>query len=336
MIKKQTDRMGENEVSIRGRILREIIAHFHSDQMTEQDIMGGGIRKRLEEAPWKSPEGYEVLPVSMENFEMELLQSEEDKGELVVLQLHGGGYVGKLRNSHRATAVLYSRAGKGCNVLTIDYRVAPEHPYPAALEDGLAAYYWLLEQGYTGDKILLGGDSAGGGLAMAMTMYLRDHGQELPKGIVAMSPWTDLTASGTSYDDNFEIDPLFGKTRESLIYNNAYPGEEDPENPYISPMFGSFEDFPPMLVQVGTLEMLLSDSITVVKKARQAGVKVRFGRYEGMFHVFQRAMLLLPESRKAWIEVERFIEKINEPVTDQNTKRALPAKDGAIASPRPE
>lgn len=305
-------RMGENEISVRGRILREIIAHFHSDQVTEEDIKGGGIRKKLEEAPWKPPEGYTVSAVSMEYFEMELLVPENDKKEQVVLQLHGGGYVGKLRNSHRATAVLYSKAGKDCSVLTIDYRVAPENPYPAALKDGLAAYKWLLEQGYRGEQIIIGGDSAGGGLAMAITMYLRDHGMELPKGIVAMSPWTDLTASGTSYDDNYEIDPLFGKTRESLIYNNAYPGEENPENPYISPLFGSFEKFPPMLVQVGTYEMLLSDSVSVVKKARQAGVKVRFSQYEGMFHVFQRAMLLLPESRRAWVEVEKFIEKISE------------------------
>ena len=197
-------------------------------------------------------------------------------------------------------------------MLTSDYRVAPENPYPAALEDAVAAYNWLLQQGYRGNQIVIGGDSAGGGLAMAMTMYLRDHNMDMPKGIVAMSPWTDLTASGSSYGDNFEIDPLFGKTKESLIYNNAYPGEENPENPYISPLFGNFEKFPPMLIQVGTYEMLLSDSISVAKKARQAGVRVRLSKYPGMFHVFQRAMLLLPESRKAWIEVERFLEKISE------------------------
>lgn len=310
LIRKQKEKKMENEISIRGRMVRELIAHFHSDMLTEDDIKGGGIRKKLEEAPWKCPEGYEVFPVSMEQFEMELLKPEEDKKELVILQLHGGGYVGRLRNSHRATAVLYSKAGKNCSVLTVDYRVAPEHPYPAALEDGLAAYNWLLEQGYKGSQIVIGGDSAGGGLAMAITMYIRDHNKEMPAGIVAMSPWTDLTASGASYQDNFEIDPVFGKTKESLIYNNAYPGEENPENPYISPAFGSFESFPPMLVQVGTHEMLFSDSVSVVEKAKQVGVKVRFSPYEGMFHVFQRAMLLLPESRKAWIEVERFLEKI--------------------------
>lgn len=302
----------ENEVSVRGRILREIIAHFHSDQMTEEDIKGGGIRKKLEEAQWKCPEGYTLTPIEMEQFQMELLTPETDKKELVILQLHGGGYIGKLRNSHRATAVLYSKAGEDCSVLTIDYRVSPENPYPAALEDAVSAYGWLLEKGYLGSQIVIGGDSAGGGLAMAMTMYLRDHNMPMPKGIVAMSPWTDLTASGSSYEDNFEMDPLFGKTKESLIYNNAYPGEENPQNPYISPMFGSFEKFPPMLIQVGTLEMLLSDSVSVAKKARQAGIKVRFSKYPGMFHVFQRAMLLLPESRKAWIEVERFIEKISD------------------------
>lgn len=302
----------ENEISIRGRILRELIVHFHSDQLTAEDMKGGGIRKRLEEAPWRCPEGYVLTAVDMEVFSMELLTPVGEKKELVILQLHGGGYVGKLRNSHRATAVLYSKAGKDCSVLTIDYRVAPENPFPAALEDALSAYCWLLEQGYTGSQIVIGGDSAGGGLAMAMTMYLRDHKMPMPKGIVAMSPWTDLTASGDSYQDNFQIDPLFGKTKNSLIYNNAYPGEQDPRQPYISPLFGSFQRFPPMLIQVGTCEMLLSDSVQAAEKAKKEGCRVRLSQYPGMFHVFQRAMLLLPESQKAWIEVERFLEKISD------------------------
>ena len=114
------------------------------------------------------------------------------------------------------------------------------------------------------------GDSAGGGLAFALTMYLRDHQMPLPCGIVAMSPWTDLTASGESYESNFEKDAMFGKTKESIIYINDYSGEEEKTNPYISPAFGDFRHFPPVLIQVGSNEMLLSDALTVAEKLKEA------------------------------------------------------------------
>jgi acetyl esterase/lipase len=121
----------------------------------------------------------------------------------------------------------------------------------------------------------------------------------IPGGIVAMSPWTDLTASGESYETNYEKDVLFGNTRESMIYQNDYPGDHDRMDPYISPLFGDFREFPPMLIQVGSHEMLLSDSTAVAAKARQQGIKVRLSIYEGMFHVFQMAYLNIPESKRA-------------------------------------
>ena len=151
-----------------------------------------------------------------------------------------------------------------------------------------------------------------GGLALALCMYLKDHGKALPCGLIAMSPWTDLTASGESYDTNYERDPLFGNTRDSLIYNKDYVGDADETNPYISPLFGDFTGFPPMLIQVGSYEMLLSDSTSVAEKAKKQGVKVRLSIYEGMFHVFQMAMLMMPESKRAWAEVGKFIEMISE------------------------
>ena len=132
----------------------------------------------------------------------------------------------------------------------------------------------------------------------------------MPGGIVAMSPWTDLTASGESYETNYEKDPLFGNTRESLIYVNDYAGDYDKMDCYISPLFGDFRGFPPMLIQVGSLEMLLSDSVSVAAKAREQGIRVRLSIYEGMFHVFQMAYLNIPESKKAWAEVGKFIDVI--------------------------
>ena len=132
----------------------------------------------------------------------------------------------------------------------------------------------------------------------------------MPGGIIAMSPWTDLTASGESYTTNYEKDVLFGNTKESMIYVNDYPGEHDKMDCYISPLFGSFRDFPPMLIQVGSAEMLLSDSVSVAAKAREQGVKVRLSVYEEMFHVFQMAYLNIPESKKAWAEVGVFFDTL--------------------------
>lgn len=301
--------MTENMASIQGRIVREMLAHLTSGRVIGKKIKNGELRRRLVEPEWKVPDCFTMTHISMENFTMKLLASNEDPdmGKMI-LQLHGGGYMGAVRNAYYVFAGLYNEVSHGYSVLTPDYRVAPENPYPAALEDALAAYQWLLDKGFFGEQIILAGDSAGGGLAMALCMYLRDHRMPMPDGIIAMSPWTDLTASGESYDTNYEKDPLFGNTRESIIYENDYPGDHDKMDPYISPLFGDFRGFPPMLIQAGSIEMLLSDSVSAAAKAREQGVRVRLSVYEGMFHVFQMAYKGIPESRRAWAEVGKFIE----------------------------
>ena len=145
---------------------------------------------------------------------------------------------------------------------------------------------------------------------MALCHTLKSMWRRPPAGIIAMSPWADLTASGPSYKENYEIDPVFGNDRSELIFNNPYIGDADPCDPRISPMYGDFTGFPPMLIQTGTDEMLLSDSETVAAKARSAGVKVRYTKYPGMFHVFQMAGTIMDESVRAWAEVRRFLEEI--------------------------
>lgn len=294
--------------SIRGKVIRDLIARFSNDLLIGKKIKSGELRKKIVEIEpeWKCPEHLNYQIIEMDNFTMEFLEPIEDKKKKVILQLHGGGYVAAMKNAYRSFAALYSEIGKGCSVLTIDYRVAPENPYPAALEDAVASYEWLLEQGYREEEIVIAGDSAGGGLALALCLWLKNHGKKLPLGIIAMSPWTDLTISGESVETNFEKDPLFGKTRDSLLYNKDYLGDNDPTNEYLSPLFGNYEGFPPMLIQVGSYEMLLSDSERVAQKAKEAGVKVKLSVYEGMFHVFQMAMRLMPESQQAWMEIKRF------------------------------
>lgn len=295
-------------MSVKGRIVTDMIRFFTAQKMLGPKIQDGTLRKNLVEAPWHCPEEYINLPIPMRQFEMELLTPKaEDCGE-VILQLHGGGYIAKIRNAYRDFAVRYSQI-KEFRVLSVDYRVAPEHPYPAAFQDALEAYRWLLYSGFTGDRIILAGDSAGGGLVLALAMYLRDQGMPLPQKLVMMSPWTDLTASGPSYEENYEKDPLFGNTRESMIYNGEYVGKENPKLPYISPLFGDFAGLPPMLFQVGSLEMLLSDSVVAAEKAKKAGCDVTLTVYPEMFHVFQLSMDKLAESREAWEEIRRFLRK---------------------------
>lgn len=301
----------EIESTPRGRALAEIIYRFTNDFTIGKAVKSGELRKKMDEIEpeWKVPDEYNMTHIDMEHFPMKFLSPKKNPNmNKVILQLHGGGYVARVRNAYYSLAVYYSERSKGGCVLTPDYRVAPEDPYPAALEDAVASYEWLLQRGYTGEQIILAGDSAGGGLAMALTMYLRDNHMSLPCGIIAMSPWTDVSASGESYETNYENDPLFGKTKESLIYLSDYAGEHDKTEPYISPAFGDFTDFPPMLIQVGSIEMLLSDSLTVTEKAREKGCKVRLSIYEDMFHVFQLAGMRIPESKKAWSEVEKFLE----------------------------
>ena len=303
--------MIETEASVKGRVLADLLSHLTNDLQIGKKIKSGELRKRLKEPPWIVPDCFNMTHIELKNFSMKLLSLKENPSQdHVILQLHGGGYMGALRNAYYVFAGLYNEVSHGCNVLTPDYRVAPEHPYPAALEDAVASYQWLLDKGYYGEQIIVAGDSAGGGLAMALCMYLKDHHMPMPGGVVAMSPWTDLTASGESYETNYERDPLFGNTKDSLIYVNDYAGDHDKMDCYISPLFGDFRGFPPMLIQVGSLEMLLSDSVSVAAKAREQGIRVRLSIYEGMFHVFQMAYLNIPESKKAWAEVGKFIDVI--------------------------
>ena len=298
-----------DNISLRAKLVRNVINMVSSGFIIGPAIKKGTIRRRLVEPPWHCPDGYSVAKIHMKHFEMELLSPENMGSRFVVLQLHGGGYIGKMRNVYRNFAKEYCEMRGGIKTLSIDYRVAPKNPFPAALDDAVAAYKWLLATGYEGRDIIIAGDSAGGGLVLALAMYLRDQSMPLPKKLVMMSPWTDLTASGPSYQENYENDPLFGNTRESMIYNGEYAGKQDPKLPYISPLFGDFHGLPPMLFQVGSLEMLLSDSVLAAQKAKEAGCDVTLTVYQDMFHVFQLSMDKLAESRAAWDEVAAFLGK---------------------------
>lgn len=302
--------MRTDKVSLRGKLMRDMM-HNMMDSAMGHRIQTGELRKNPVEPAWICPAEYEYEIVDMDNFSMEYLRPVEVSTGRVILQLHGGGYIGPMKNIYRDFAVYYSKKSMGGDVLTIDYRVAPEYPYPAALMDAVEAYRWLLEdKKYDPDKIVVAGDSAGGGLALALALYLRDHKLAMPSGLILMSPWTDLTCSGKSHETNFHRDPQFGGTTDNLLHNSTYIGDADPKDPYLSPAFGKFHKMPPVLMQVGSEEVLLSDTLMVADKIRAAKGKLRLSVYDGMFHEFQMALRLIPESREAWEEVGTFLELI--------------------------
>lgn len=207
----------------------------------------------------------------------------------VILYCHGGGYsTGSSLYGRTLTTRLASSTSM--DVLSFDYRLAPEHPYPAAIEDAMKAWNHLMMFGYGARDVILAGDSAGGNLALALTHQLKREGRLLPRGIVLLSPWTDMTSSGKSHETKEGVDPVLSAAYLREAIENYLGKEYDPElltDPSVSPLFGEFEGFPPTYIQVGDQEILQSDSVLLYKKMNQAGVNVTLDVFKGMWHVFQ-------------------------------------------------
>ncbi len=223
-----------------------------------------------------------------------------------VLYLHGGAYVlGSVRTCREFVSRL-ARATK-MRALTLDYRLAPEHPFPAALEDATSAYRWLLGQGFDPAQIIIAGDSAGGGLTLATLVALRDAGEALPAGAVCISPWMDLALTGASIRDKAKADPILGRVSLDM-YAGYYAGERELSFPLISPLYADLTGLPPLLIQVGTDEILLDDATRCAENARKVGVDVTLEIWDEMFHVFQ-LVPFLPETTKAVGRIAEFVGK---------------------------
>lgn len=223
----------------------------------------------------------------------------------VLLYFHGGGFATGSYITHRphvSQLVMHSKI----RALVINYRLAPEDKYPAALDDALMAYQWLLNKQYQPGRIAFGGDSAGGGLVVSTLLYLRDHQVPLPKCAICMSPWLDLTLSGASYADREAEDVML--VREAFpFWVHNYIGEADARSPYISPLFGDLRQLPPVYIQVGTAEMLYDDSLSFAKRAEEAGSPVTLDVFPGYFHVFQAFFRLLSMARRANEKIAAFL-----------------------------
>jgi monoterpene epsilon-lactone hydrolase len=226
----------------------------------------------------------------------------------VVLYLHGGGYVAGSIRTHKELVSRISRVS-GARFLVIEYRLAPEAAFPAALEDAVATYRWLISSARIDPKnMVVAGDSAGGGLTVATLVRLRDRGVTLPAAAVCLSPWTDLAHTGDSFKKNVKIDP-FLTPEESKFNASQYLGDEDPRNPLASPVYADLHGLPPMLIQVGTSEILLDDSVRLADRAKREGVDVKLDIWKDMIHVFQAFAAFVPESRQAIDEIGKFIRK---------------------------
>lgn len=215
----------------------------------------------------------------------------------VILYFHGGGYAFCSMRSHRKLVGHLAQAA-GARALNVDYRLAPEHPYPAALDDAVAAYRWLVDQGTDPRHLAVAGDSAGGGLATALLVRLRDEGQQLPAAGVLMSPWVDLTCSGDSMTTRAGVDPISDRAG-AVFCAGQYLSATDPADPYVSPLFADLAGLPPLHSHVGEDEVFFDDAMRLVAKARADGVDAVVDVFPGMWHAFQLHAGNVPEADDA-------------------------------------
>jgi monoterpene epsilon-lactone hydrolase len=246
-------------------------------------------------------------PVTANGVKSEWVSAPGADAGRAILYLHGGGYVIGSINTHRALAGRLSRAAKA-RVLVIDYRLAPEHPHPAPVEDSVAAYRWMLAQGIKPSRIALAGDSAGGGLAAAALVAIRDAKLPVPAAGALLSPWVDMEGIGESMTTKDKADPMVHK--EGLLnMAKAFLGGQNPRTPLAAPLYADLTGLPPLLIQVGTSETLLDDASRFAERAKKAGVNVTYEPWENMIHVWQLFAPMLDEGQQAIEKIGSFVRK---------------------------
>lgn len=248
------------------------------------------------------PKAVRIQPITIGEMPAEWVLPIEPHGPHTLLYFHGGGYVMGSLVSHRAVVARFARAC-GMRALHFQYRLAPEHPFPAALQDSVAAYRWLLAQGTEPSACVFLGDSAGGGLCLATLLALRDAGDPLPAAAATLSAWTNLACDSPSYG---RPDPLAPQGSWE-VFSRHYAGPADRRQPGMSPLFGNLAGLPPLLLCVGTDEVLLDDSTRFVERATAAGASARLLLGPGMIHCYPAFAPLFPEATQAFTEVCRFL-----------------------------
>ncbi len=260
----------------------------------------------------KPPRGWRVRKLDAQALRGEWIEPEaaerrEATGR-VILYLHGGGYCFCSPVTHRGVAAALAREADA-RAFSLDYRLAPEHPFPAAVDDALAAYQALLDEGVAADRIVIAGDSSGGGLALALLLSLRDAGAPLPAGAVLFSPWTDLAATGASLEANDASDVMLSAVAVRN-FSRYYLGDAAADHPIASPLYGEYAGLPDLFIQASDTEVLLDDAARVARKASAAGVAVDFKVWRRLPHAWATLAPMLPEARAAIKEAGGFIRKV--------------------------
>jgi epsilon-lactone hydrolase len=253
---------------------------------------------------YKYSRGIKFETIDVSGCKVEVISKKKSIQKYALMHLHGGAYVLNYNDTYRKAAKKYLNFKDNLTVFSPIYSLAPKHPFPEALNDAVNVYKHMLQMGYKPENIMFAGDSAGGGLSIATGLYLKENNLPLPKAMITLSPWTDLTQTGKSWEDNKFNDPLFGEGTNPLNVK-AYTGDNDLYNPLISPKYGDFEDFCNLLMIVGGHEVILSDTLDVAEKVDNAIVH----EFAGMFHVFPLAFNKMKSARIAWKIMKKYLNE---------------------------
>jgi len=267
-----------------------------------------GFRERCEKGAaraGKLPEGIAIERVTAEGIAAEWLIPEGADRENVVLYVHGGGYVSGSCSDHRGVVSKLARYTEVTHLL-YEYRLAPEHPYPAALEDSVVVYRWLLASGFKPGNIMMAGESAGGGLCLATLLALKERNLPMPSAAVVLSPWTDLTCSGDSYRTKNKVSPA--PLNSWTVFSRYYAGNHNPADPLISPLFGDLRGLPPLFINSAADDELFDDGERFFLRAKEAGVEVHFRPGMGMIHCYPLLAPLFREAEEAMNEIAAFVK----------------------------
>jgi epsilon-lactone hydrolase len=292
--------MMRNSYLFRGKLKKETFDLNTSIEQFREDCEKGAARYA------KIPDGVTVKEQIIEGIKTEWLIPAEANSEKLIMYVHGGGYVSGSCSDHRGFVSKFAKF-TGITNLVFEYRLAPENPFPAALDDSVKVYHWLLDAGYKPENIVIAGESAGGGLCLATLLALKENKIPLPAGAVAISPWTDLTCSSDSYQTKNRFSPA--PLNSWFVFSKHYCGKTPANNPFISPLFGDLKGLPPLFINSGVNDELFDDGEKFAQKAKNVNVDVKFRAGTGMVHCYPLLAPMFPEATQAMNEIVEFIRQ---------------------------